>query len=82
MPPSVADTLIMLKDRSEWLDPGRSKADSVVCAGTGGQEGVPGNNYDFTQPIKMRFNELIAGVRADIAAKVFGDDLESLLEMD
>ena len=41
---------------------------------------VPGNNYEFTQPIQMRFNELIAGVRSDVAVKVFGDDLDVLLE--
>ncbi len=40
---------------------------------------VPGNNYEFTQPIQMRFNELIAGVRADVAVKVYGDDLDQLL---
>jgi len=78
MPPSVADTLIMLKDRSEWPDPDRSKADLVSALERAVKE-VPGNNYEFTQPIKMRFNELIAGVRADVAVKVFGDDLESLL---
>jgi len=80
MPPSVADTLIMMKERSEWPDPGRSKADLLTVLEKAVKE-VPGNNYEFTQPIKMRFNELIAGVRADVAVKVFGDDLESLLEI-
>jgi len=80
MPPSVADTLIMMKERSKWPDPGRSKADLVSALEQAVKE-VPGNNYEFTQPIKMRFNELIAGVRADVAVKVFGDDLESLLEI-
>ena len=42
-------------------------------------EQIPGNNYEFTQPIQMRFNELISGVRCDVAVKVFGDDLDVLL---
>ena len=42
---------------------------------------IPGNNYEFTQPIQMRFNELLSGVRADVAVKVFGDDLDTLLEV-
>ena len=41
---------------------------------------MPGNNYEFTQPIQMRFNELISGVRSDVAVKVFGDDLDTLLQ--
>jgi heavy metal efflux system protein len=80
MPPSVADTLVMLKERPEWPDPGRSKANLLSALERAVKE-VPGNNYEFTQPIKMRFNELIAGVRADVAVKVFGDDLDSLLEI-
>ena len=42
---------------------------------------VPGNNYEFTQPIEMRFNELISGVRSDVAVKVYGDDLDTLLAL-
>ncbi|MGM9323628.1 efflux RND transporter permease subunit [Legionella pneumophila] len=42
---------------------------------------LPGNNYEFTQPIQMRFNELISGVRSDLAIKVFGDDIEQLLAL-
>lgn len=79
MPPSVADTFIMLKERSAWPDPGRSKTD-LVGALEQAAKTVPGNNYEFTQPIKMRFNELLSGVRADVAVKVFGDDLDTLLE--
>jgi cobalt-zinc-cadmium resistance protein CzcA len=79
MPPSVADGFVMLKPRSEWPDPGKTKAELV-----GELEAallkLPGNNYEFTQPIQMRFNELIAGVRSDVAVKVFGDDLDALLE--
>jgi len=77
MPPSVADTYVMLKPRDRWPDPQRPKAGLVEQL----QRElllVPGNNYEFTQPIQMRFNELIAGVRADVAVKVFGDDMDVL----
>ncbi|MGQ0529031.1 MAG: efflux RND transporter permease subunit [Panacagrimonas sp.] len=77
MPPNVADTFVMLKDRSEWPDPRRSKAE-VVAELEALAAKVPGNNYEFTQPIQMRFNELISGVRADVAVKVYGDDLDTL----
>jgi cobalt-zinc-cadmium resistance protein CzcA len=80
MPPSVADGFVMMKERSEWPDPRRSK-DDVVRALEAAVARVPGNNYEFTQPIEMRMNELIAGVRSDIAVKVFGDDLELLVEL-
>ncbi len=79
MPPSVADNFVMLKPQSEWPDPKRSK-DDLVKAMQEALEQIPGNNYEFTQPIQMRFNELISGVRSDVAVKVFGDDLEVLLK--
>jgi cobalt-zinc-cadmium resistance protein CzcA len=79
MPPSVADGLVMLKPRSEWPDPSKTKA-QLVEEIEAAVSGVPGNNYEFTQPIQMRFNELIAGVRSDVAVKVFGDDMAVLLE--
>jgi cobalt-zinc-cadmium resistance protein CzcA len=79
MPPSVADGFVILKPRSEWPDPYRSKADLVHELEDAVKE-IPGNNYEFTQPIQMRFNELISGVRSDVAVKVFGDDLDVLLE--
>ncbi|MBI5771242.1 MAG: CusA/CzcA family heavy metal efflux RND transporter [Verrucomicrobia bacterium] len=75
MPPSVADTYIMLKPRRAWPDPRRPKADLVAAMEAAAQK-VPGNNYEFTQPIQMRFNELISGVRSDVAVKVYGDDLD------
>lgn len=75
MPPSVADTFIMLRPRVEWPDPKRTKADLVAAMEKEAQK-VPGNNYEFTQPIEMRFNELISGVRSDVAVKVYGDDLD------
>jgi cobalt-zinc-cadmium resistance protein CzcA len=78
MPPSVADTFIMMKDRADWPNPGKPKA-QFLAELQEAVEAVPGNNYEFTQPIEMRFNELISGVRADVAVKVFGDDLDELL---
>src|SRR5690606_29256087 len=80
MPPSVADVFVMLKPRSEWPDRYRSK-DELIAAMEKAVLQVPGNNYEFTQPIEMRFNELISGVRADVAIKVFGDDLDKLLAL-
>jgi cobalt-zinc-cadmium resistance protein CzcA len=80
MPPSVADTFIMLKDRSEWPDPRKSKSELIRELETAVRE-IPGNNYEFTQPVQMRMNELIAGVRADVAIKVFGDDLDQLMTL-
>lgn len=77
MPPSVADTFILLKDRQDWPDPRKSKA-ALVAELDKAVRTIPGNNYEFTQPVQMRMNELIAGVRAEVAIKVFGDDLEVL----
>ena len=77
MPPSVADNFVMLKPRSEWPNPKLPTAD-LVAQMQRAVEQVPGNNYEFTQPIQMRFNELISGVRSDVAVKVFGDDMESM----
>ena len=80
MPPSVADTLVMLKDRKDWPNPRKPKA-QLVAEIQKAVETIPGNNYEFTQPIEMRFNELLSGVRADVAVKVFGDDPEQLAEV-
>ncbi|MBK9252682.1 MAG: CusA/CzcA family heavy metal efflux RND transporter [Proteobacteria bacterium] len=80
MPPSVADNFIILKDRSLWPDPRKPK-NQVVADLERTVRVIPGNNYEFTQPIQMRFNELLSGVRADVAVKVYGDDLEQLAAM-
>jgi cobalt-zinc-cadmium resistance protein CzcA len=80
MPPSVADTFIMLKDRKDWPNPRKPRA-QLVAELQAAVAQVPGNNYEFTQPIQMRFNELLSGVRADVAVKVFGDDLDELLSI-
>ena len=77
MPPSVADTFIVMKDRSKWPDPDKPR-ETLVEELNAAVLQIPGNKYEFTQPIEMRFNELISGVRTDVAVKVFGDDLELL----
>ena len=77
MPPNVADNFVMMKPQSEWPDPRRSKVD-LVDAMRQAVTKVPGNNYEFTQPIQMRFNELLSGVRSDVAVKVFGDDMDTM----
>ncbi|GAB1257104.1 CusA/CzcA family heavy metal efflux RND transporter [Aurantivibrio plasticivorans] len=78
MPPNVADNFVTLKPRSEWPNPTKTKAELVEEIERSVEE-LPGNNYEFTQPIQMRFNELISGVRADLGIKVFGDDLDQLV---
>ena len=77
MPPSVADTYIMLKPQEKWPDPSLSR-DALLAQLQAAAASVPGNNYEFTQPIQMRFNELISGVRSDVAIKIFGDDMAVL----
>lgn len=80
MPPSVADTFVMMKPRDEWPDPRKPKA-ALIAEMERIAEQIPGNKYEFTQPIQMRFNELISGVRSDLAVKVYGDDLETLVAL-
>lgn len=78
MPPNVSDTFIILKPKAEWPNSGELKSELVKrIAET--LKPLLGNNYEFTQPIQMRFNELISGVRSDVAVKVFGDDFNILL---
>ncbi|MET0986330.1 MAG: CusA/CzcA family heavy metal efflux RND transporter [Steroidobacteraceae bacterium] len=77
MPPSMTDTFVMLKPREAWPDQRKTKAALLEEIETAARA-LPGNNYEFTQPIQMRMNELISGVRADVAIKVYGDDLEML----
>jgi cobalt-zinc-cadmium resistance protein CzcA len=77
MPPSSSDTYIIVKPQSEWPDPGLSKDDLIKQIEAEATK-LPGNKVGFSQPIEMRFNELIAGVREDLAVKVFGDDFEEM----
>ena len=78
VPPSVADNFIMLKPRDKWPDPEKPK-NEVIRELEALVAPVPGNRYEFLQPIQMRFNELIAGVRSELAVKVFGDDFDELI---
>ncbi|MBB6094997.1 cobalt-zinc-cadmium resistance protein CzcA [Povalibacter uvarum] len=79
-PPSVADNFIIMKPRDQWPDPNKPKA-QFVAELEAKVSPVPGNRYEFLQPIQMRFNELIAGVRAELAVKVFGDDFDTLVAL-
>ena len=78
MPPSVADGYVMLKPQKEWPNPNKNKAELVQEMNRAIVE-VPGNNYEISQPIQLRFNELISGVRSDVGIKIFGDDMDRLL---
>ena len=80
VPPSVADNFIMLKPRDRWPDPEKPK-NEVIRELEALVAPVPGNRYEFLQPIQMRFNELIAGVRSELAVKVFGDDFDELIRL-
>jgi cobalt-zinc-cadmium resistance protein CzcA len=79
MPPSTSDGYVMLKPRKEWPDPEKPKA-SVVSEIQEAAEEIPGNVYEISQPIQQRFNELISGVRSDVGVKIFGDDLDVLVQ--
>lgn len=77
MPPNVSDTFIIFKPRKKWPDPDLKKNELIERI-TEKVNQVPGNNYEFTQPIQMRFNELISGVRSDVAVKLFGEDFPTM----
>ncbi len=79
MPPNVTDNFVILKPYDQWPDPTLSKQALIEQIEQSIKQ-LPGNNYEFTQPIQMRFNELISGVRADLGIKIFGDDLDVLLK--
>jgi len=78
MPPSISDGYVMLKPRPEWPDPRKSKRALITEIEKAAEE-IPGSNYELSQPIQLRFNELISGVRSDVGVKIFGDDLDTLL---
>ena len=77
MPPNISDGYIMLKPMDEWPEP-RKTRDELLVAIQAVLGEIPGNNYEFSQPIQLRFNELISGVRSDVAVKIFGDDMDVL----
>jgi heavy metal efflux system protein len=74
MPPHISDGYIMLKPEADWPKPKKSRP-GLLAAIQEAANNVPGNNYEFSQPIQLRFNELISGVRSDVAVKIFGDDM-------
>ena len=80
MPPSISDGYVMLKPRAEWPDPKKPKRDLVTEIERAAED-IPGSNYELSQPIQLRFNELISGVRSDVGVKIFGDDLDTLLTL-
>ena len=80
MPPNISDGYVMLKDHSEWPDPDKTKQELLEEIEQR-LAGLPGNAYEVSQPIELRFNELISGVRSDLGIKVFGDDLGRLLSV-
>src|SRR5574343_456399 len=75
MPPNISDGYIMLKPEAEWPEPRKSR-DELLTAIQKTVGRLPGNTYEFSQPIQLRFNELISGVRSDVAIKIFGDDMD------
>jgi len=79
MGPNISDGYVMLKDREEWPNPDKSKV-QLLDDIQEKLELLPGNAYEISQPIQLRFNELISGVRSDLGVKVFGDDLNQLLK--
>jgi cobalt-zinc-cadmium resistance protein CzcA len=77
MPPNISDGYVMLKPVDQWPQP-RKTREQLLAAIQEEVAKLPGNNYEFSQPIQLRFNELISGVRSDVAVKVFGDDMDVL----
>src|SRR3546814_17413770 len=78
MPPGISHMFVMLKPREDWPDPGLSKPELIRRLEAAVAE-LPGQVYEVSQPIQLRFNELLAGVRGDVAIKVYGDEFATLL---
>ncbi len=76
-PPSIGDNTIVLKHRNQWPDPILPKK-KLVKQIEAELNKIPGSNYELSQPIRMRFNHLLAGVFSDVAIKVFGDDMDTM----
>lgn len=77
MPPNISDAYVMLRPREQWVDPGKPR-NELIAEVQRAAASVPGSNYELSQPIQLRFNELISGVRSDVAVKLFGDDMDVL----
>lgn len=80
MPPSIGDGYVMLKRPKDWPNPKKTKAELIEEINEAIAQ-IPGNNYEISQPIQLRFNELISGVRSDVGVKIFGDNMDVLLEV-
>jgi cobalt-zinc-cadmium resistance protein CzcA len=79
MPPNISDGYIMFKPEADWPKPKKTR-EELIAAIKQEAENYPGNAYEFSQPIQLRFNELISGVRSDVAVKVYGDDMDALAD--
>lgn len=77
MPPNISDAVILLKPKDQWKNP-KESIDALRARMQAFLETIPGNNSEFSQPIELRFNELISGIRSDVGIKVFGDDMNVL----
>lgn len=77
MPPNISDGIVLLKPHDQWPNP-KETIDELRTRMLQFMNQIPGNNSEFSQPIELRFNELISGVRSDIGVKVFGDDMQVL----
>ena len=77
MPPNISDGYVMLKPVDQWPEPRRTR-EQLIEAVQDEIAKLPGNSYEISQPIQLRFNELISGVRSDVAVKIFGDDMAVL----
>ena len=77
MPPNISDAVLLLKPRDQWSNP-KESIDELRQRMIAFLDTLPGNNSEFSQPIELRFNELISGVRSDVGIKIFGDDIEVL----
>ena len=78
MGPNISDGYVMLKNRADWPNPDKSKA-QLLDELQQKLALIPGNAFEISQPIQLRFNELISGVRSDLGIKIYGDDLDQLL---
>ena len=77
MPPNISDGVILIKPREQWTNP-KETMDELRTRMLAFVEKLPGNNSEFSQPIELRFNELISGIRSDVGIKIFGDDMQVL----
>ena len=78
MPMDIGDCFVILKPQDEWVS--AETKEELIIKIKEAVSIVPGVNYEFTQPIEMRFNELLTGVREDIAVKLYGEDLQVLAD--